>query len=247
MTAKLMKKNDFTAWTRPDSQFLSMMNNSILERNNKMQKWYSRSHFSLYIGCLVMLITAFAPMGLSAQSKVGDVWFDEPSITVTGVGRTFVTNLRVNTGTAKLGAVTFVMDFDASVVAVDTAYGDGGNMAAESGYTLIPNPNKTGKFTISGFKVAGAKASTALALLSIGWKAVGKGSTTITNNVTSLSNESGNTIGTPRGMSIKVTVGSVITNTPTVTPIVAPKTTSARIPTSTPTGHPPRRSVRPKR
>jgi len=163
---------------------------------------------------------------------VGEVWFVEPNISLTAAGGTFTTNVQVNTGTQKLAAYTFEMGFS-TIISVNTAVGTNGVTAGAQGFVTVVNP-QPGKLTISSFDVNGTGPSATLALLSVSWKADSAGTTTITNNVTALSDELTKQIGTTMvGKSIQVSIGGTVTPTPTQV-VITPTPTQVVI-TPTPT------------
>jgi hypothetical protein len=132
---------------------------------------------------------------------VGDIWFDPASQVLTNES-TFVTKIRVNTGTQKLGAYTFKFSYDPTKLAIDESIGESGVTPGSQGFVIAANTTVPGLLTVVGFYANGKNADTDFDLIDIHW-VVKKAADTIikftNDNALSLSDEKGTTIGTPQG------------------------------------------------
>jgi hypothetical protein len=141
---------------------------------------------------------------------MGDVRLTPASLTAS-TGSDFALEIRVDSGTSKVGAYTFELTFDPARLQVNDLLGDQGVQpgVAALGTNIVNLDNFAGTLNLTGFDVSGAGPGTSLHLLTINFTAQGvEGDTPIGLVVSSLTNELGAIIGTPNGQGSTITVSS---------------------------------------
>jgi len=160
----------------------------------------------------VGLITKFpasntaAGTGTTATTGTTDVWF-VPGEKTLGLGEKFSTGVHVDSGTSKLGAYQFTITYNQNIITVDTTKGTNGVEPGADGFVAAVNANTPGRLIVNGFDAYGKGPGNDLHVLTVHWKTVGAGTTTLGLTVTDLVDETGITIGTPHGIDGEVTVG----------------------------------------
>jgi hypothetical protein len=107
----------------------------------------------------------------------------------------------VNSGTSKLGAYKFIINYNENVINVDTSKGDyqGADTGAD-GFVSAFNAVVPGKIVVNGFSAMGTGPGEDLHVLTIYWTTVGTGTTTLDLTVEQLADEVRDNIGTPNGL-----------------------------------------------
>jgi hypothetical protein len=163
----------------------------------------------------------------SAWAAAGDVSLDPANRTVDPY-QIFTLDIRVDSGAVPVGAYDFDLTFDKNNLQVNTSVGDQGVQLGTdaAGTTSIVNlDNAAGTLKLTGFNVTGVPAGTNIDLLIVSFIAQGAGGGAPTSGnyqvgltVNSLTNPTGQTIGTPNGIPATVTIrGVAVTHTLTVT------------------------------
>ena len=149
-----------------------------------------------------LLVSAFFIIALckGVQAAAGNVWIDPSSKTV-NTNATFDLEVRVDSGTNKLGAYKFIVTFNSILLNVDTSKGTNGVDKGPDGFiTAVNTNNSMGSLTVNGFDVNGKGPGSNLRVLIIHFKSLANtASATIGLYVETLTDEIGTTIGTPSG------------------------------------------------
>ncbi len=149
-----------------------------------------------------------------ATTSVGDVWFVPDNGTVE-LGTNYHDEIHVNTGSSKLGAYNFAIAFDTSVIEVDTSQGANGVEKGSDGFFAAVNTSTPGQITVDGVDSIGTGPGADLHVLTINWTAVAVGTSNLTINVVTLTDEDptgggASTIGTPNGIDGSRTVDNAV-------------------------------------
>lgn len=130
------------------------------------------------------------------------------------VGALFKAYLYVDSGSQLIAAYSLDIIYNPSLIQVETAVGHSGVEIGADGFVSAVDAGSPGVLIIAGFDVAGHGPGTQLHLLTITWRALADGISPLTLTVDSLVDTSYLPIGTPRGITGSVTVGTGILNTP---------------------------------
>src|SRR4030042_3637118 len=149
-----------------------------------------------------LLVSAFFIIALckGVQAAAGNVWIDPSSKTV-NTNATFDLEVRVNSGLNKLGAYSFTITYNISLLNVDTSKGTSGVDPGPDGFISAVNTNNAaGILSVNGFNVNGTGPGSSLRVLTIHFKSLFLfGTAPIGLSVSTLTDETGITIGTPSG------------------------------------------------
>ncbi|MBN2440555.1 MAG: hypothetical protein JXJ04_04400 [Spirochaetales bacterium] len=137
--------------------------------------------------------------------QVGEFWMEVP-VKPVAPGAEFSTPIRINTGTQKIAAYGINISYDPAIIAIDVTKGSNGAEPGKDGYVAASNPTKPGVMYVAGFDVYGKGPGEALHMVTIYWKAVGKGTSAIEIMVKNLVDETIKPIGVQKGISSKVQV-----------------------------------------
>lgn len=128
----------------------------------------------------------------------GTIWLDPETITV-NKNADVALKVMVNTGSDKLAAYGIKINYDSSILSVNTAVGTSGVEAGADGYVAAVNPNDAGILVTSGFDTGGKGPSLSLHIFTANFTALKSGKSTMQLQVNTLTNEAYATIGTPAG------------------------------------------------
>ncbi len=123
-----------------------------------------------------------------------DAWFGMESGAI-DLGATYTDNIYVNTGTSKIGAYSFTITYDPTVIQVDLSQGEDGAEPGADGFVAAANMRGSGSYIVNGFDAYGKGPSFNLHLVTLHWKAVGKGTTDLRLEINSLTDETGEELG----------------------------------------------------
>ena len=135
----------------------------------------------------------------------GTIWF-EPAKVEAEVGSEFIMELYVNTGKLKLAAYGIDIDFDPSIITVDTTTGMNGVSQGGDGFITAVNADEYGKLRIAGFDTFGTGPGINLHLITIFWITESQGNTDIDLDIRDLSDFLTLPIENKEGIGAKVTV-----------------------------------------
>jgi len=149
-------------------------------------------------------------IGGDTQTVCGEqpnVWLNPENLR-SCINRNFDLNVQVNSGSQKLGSYQFTITFDPSMINVDTTIGTNGVEAGADGFlTAVNVDNTTGTLVVNGFDINGTGPGSELDVLRIYFYAFDiPGDTNIDLSVSTLTDELGNSIGTPAGKGAMVTI-----------------------------------------
>jgi len=134
-----------------------------------------------------------------ATTSAGDVWF-VPKNGTTSVA-TYSDELHANTGDNKLGAFQVRIAFDPAVIQLDTSVSGGAEGPSGWSTTVNAENNESGVVVINSFSTTGLSAGNDVKILTLHWKKIGAGTTTLDLTVEDLVDvDTGHTIGTPNGI-----------------------------------------------
>ncbi len=146
----------------------------------------------------------------SVYASAGDVWIYPSSKTV-NTNTYFDLEVRVNSGLKKLGAYSFTITYNISLLNVDTSKGTSGVDPGPDGFISAVNTNNAaGILSVNGFNVNGTGPGSSLRVLTIHFKSLFLfGTAPIGLSVSTLTDETGITIGTPSGTGGTVSVQNI--------------------------------------
>ncbi|MBN2444275.1 MAG: hypothetical protein JXJ04_23135 [Spirochaetales bacterium] len=147
------------------------------------------------------------PTAPPAIPSPGAVWLEPtPSGTITN-GSKFKTEVHCNSGTQRLAAYNIDFSYNESIIIVDTTIGTDGVEDGPDDFSGAPTVTNTdGKINVTNSEENGITAGTDLHILTINWTAVSQGSAIITITVNNLADEDADTIGTPTGIPLNITI-----------------------------------------
>ncbi len=160
----------------------------------------------------------------SATTSPGDVWFSPYSKSV-AEGTSVSIEVHFNSGDQKLGAYSYTVTYDSSVLSVDTSQGNNGVTAGSDGGSLmVVNANTPGALIINGIDIHGTGPGSNLHLSTIHFTAISTGTSVLHINIETLADVESFTyipIGTPRGIngSIIVTAGDTMETSLEISPL----------------------------
>lgn len=137
--------------------------------------------------------------------KAGELWMKLSNESITE-NSLFSTELRINTGDQKVAAYGIKIHYDDSVLSLVAERGNDGVVAGVDGFVAAVNAVKAGTVVIAGFDTTGKGPGDNLHLLTIYWKAVKKGSTTIKIEIDKLADELTQPLGVTKVSSISFNV-----------------------------------------
>ena len=112
---------------------------------------------------------------VSGQSSVGDVWLAPSSATVP-LYTTFTTEVRVNSGTDRAGAIGINIGYNPGQVMLDTTQAAGGIDTTASGFlTVINDQVELNTLKLAGYRTDGAPRGEDVLIFTVFWKAVAIG------------------------------------------------------------------------
>ena len=137
--------------------------------------------------------------------QAGDVWI------ITGddyilQSAQFTTEVHVNSGDQKVAAYGITINFDQTILSVNTSIGSSGVTAGPDGFVAAVNTTTPGVIVISGFDTGGKGPGTDLNMFTVNWTAIAAGTSTLSVTVDDLTDETTAEIGTPTGYDGSVTV-----------------------------------------
>ena len=139
------------------------------------------------------------------EPNVGEFWMEVPKKPV-AKGSEFSTKIRINTGDQKIAAYGIRISFDPAVIDVDTGKASIGVEPGPDGFLAAENLTDPGTLFAAGFDVYGKGPGDNLHILTIHWKAVGIGISTINISVNNLVDEKVAVIGVKKGLSAVIEV-----------------------------------------
>jgi hypothetical protein len=146
------------------------------------------------------------PIPTSVPRNPGEVWLIPENQEVSN-GASFTTEVHCHTGLQELGAYGIDLYFDSAIIVVDTLVGDeSGVDEGPDGFIAAINPNDDGVLKTSGFDTGGTGPGSDLHILTIHWKAIGRGTSSINIDVRNMTDPDTEDIGTLNGISGSVTV-----------------------------------------
>jgi hypothetical protein len=159
---------------------------------------------SNFLIALIFLLITLTPCVYAAA---GNVWI-YPSTKTVNTNTLFDLDVRVDSGTKKLGAFGFTITFNQSLLNIDTTKGTNGVSAGVDGFISAVNTNNgAGKVIINGFNATGTGPGSNLRVLIIHFKALmSSGNANIGLTVSNLTDETGIKIGTPSGSGATVSI-----------------------------------------
>jgi hypothetical protein len=134
----------------------------------------------------------------------GRVWMD-PEISTVSVDSEFKTDIFVNSGDQKIAAYGLIFNYSEDIITLNKDIGNNGVTPGDDGYVAALN-NTEGQLFIAGYDVYGKGPGDKLHFLTINWRAVKTGETTITITVEKMVDETTDVVGKPVGISGKVVV-----------------------------------------
>ncbi|MBN2443719.1 MAG: hypothetical protein JXJ04_20325 [Spirochaetales bacterium] len=177
-----------------------------------------RHIFKIFLYCIcITVLLIFAGCGKQAAPKQSPVPQAEivpgsgnvmvkPETITTKVNEEFTTEIIIDSGNQKVAAYGFLITFNKNIIDVDVAKGNSGVEPGKDGYVAAQNANNPGKLDVAGFDVYGKGPGKELHFLTIHWKAVRTGKSTIDIKVKNLVDETTKVIGRPAGINSEVTV-----------------------------------------
>ena len=166
-----------------------------------------------------LLLSFFATTVFAAE---GDVWVS-PTTQNAGSDQDFSVEIHADTGGKNIGAFNFYLDFDPSLVTVDTTQGtDGLDKGADaSNYTIMANPDDiaNGHYRLGGMSASGFANGTDVSLATVHMKTTTgftSGSASLTVRVNELSDELGQALSTGSVTGGTVSFVSSDTTPPTI-------------------------------
>jgi len=153
--------------------------------------------FGFVWGLCGLICLLFASQTFAAA---GDFWIEPASTTVSSNGD-FDLEVYVDTGEEKIGSYQVTITYDDTYLSIESVDDSG----AVGGFNA--NTDNSGEIKVSAFEASGADGGTRVLLFTIHLKAANKsGTTTLSFTETILTDEQGNTIGTPNGTAATVTI-----------------------------------------
>ncbi len=134
-----------------------------------------------------------------------------PERSTVAVGSTFDLSVVMDTGSSKLGAYSFTISFDPQIIAVDTSRGSNGATAGDDGFLTLTNPSADGRIVVNGFDINGKGPSSELEIVKIHFTALALGTSSVSIEVSTISDELGNSLGSGVGTGAQVTVSDEVT------------------------------------
>jgi hypothetical protein len=153
---------------------------------------------------MVMLILLFLYHGCEwpeDNRQPGAVWID-PKIKYVTNQDIFFLDVRMNSGTQRLAAFGIIIDYNTTVLDINTAVGYSGVEVGSDGIppVAVNLDELSGSLIISGFDVAGNEPGSDLHILRLNFSATAVGSSTIEVTVDNLVDVNSVDIGTPNGI-----------------------------------------------
>lgn len=161
----------------------------------------------------IALVFLFTGLILAAagdvQAAAGNVWIQPASSTV-NTSTAFDLEVRVDSGTQKLGAYQLTLTYNKALVTVDTTKGTYGADAGTDGFiTVVNTDNTTGVLQVVGFDVNGKGPGASIQVLKVHFKSsTSAGTSSIGLVVDVLTDENAANIGTPSATGGSVTIQS---------------------------------------
>jgi hypothetical protein len=135
----------------------------------------------------------------------GRVWIS-PEVSTVPENAEFKTDIFVDSGNQKIAAYGFLLNYSEDIISLDVEKGNNGVEPGSDGYLAALNNSVSGQLFVAGYDVYGKGPGKELHFLTINWRAVKKGETTITITVRNLVDETTGIVGKPVGISGKVVV-----------------------------------------
>lgn len=135
----------------------------------------------------------------------GTIWFEPAEIKAESSSQ-FTMELHLDTGKQKLAAYGIDIDFNPSIISVDTSEALSGVKPGEDGFLSAVNANESGKLRIAGFNAFGTGPAVNMQLVTIYFFSLGQGNTDLNIYIRDLSDPAINIYNNPQGKEAKVTV-----------------------------------------
>jgi hypothetical protein len=132
------------------------------------------------------------------EPEKGECWLILKEMTIP-LNTAFTTELHINTENQNFAAYGIKIKYNPAIVAVEAEIGINGVEAGPDGFVTVANTNKKGEIMIAGLNPSGKKGGKNLHAITIHWKAIGKGVTTLEVIVDNLVDSSTAAIGTLKG------------------------------------------------
>ncbi|MBN2440430.1 MAG: hypothetical protein JXJ04_03775 [Spirochaetales bacterium] len=169
--------------------------------------------------------------------NTGLVWI-QPGYKAVTEGEDFSLELRVNSGDQKLAAYGIEIEYDTTIVAVDTSLGNHGVDDGPDGFIAAVNANNPGTLIISGFNTDGTGPGENLHVLTLYFTAVSPGESILVLSIVSLVNPMTLTIGNPSALNGRVIVealpGTPVPAATELPPAVTASPDATPLPSETP-------------
>ena len=127
-------------------------------------------------------------------------------ISTVAVNTEFQTKIYINSGNQKVAAYGFLLNFSNDIINLDVNKGNSGVDPGADGYVAALNTSVPGQLFVAGYDVYGKGPGVELHFLTINWRAMKAGETSITITVRNLVDETTGIVGKPIGISGKVVV-----------------------------------------